>query len=156
MVGGSSSARAWRCGSARSGSRRRPFSRFLSKAFRRSGGAIGTYALDPAGAGRGDDGGSVMINRRKALRTTLFGSIAAGATTDAEARQAAAQSARETDEHAARIVSALNDIRDELAAARRFTEIAAVRDAQKTFLRTNGKLPECIDVGIDVWFAVHD
>jgi hypothetical protein len=35
-------------------------------------------------------------------------------------------------------------------------EIAAVRDAQKTFLRANGKFPDFIDVGLDVWLAAHD
>src|SRR5262245_21546367 len=96
-----------------------------------------------------------MITRRKALSATLFGSAAMAATTDAEAR-AAAQSSRETEEHTERIVRALYEIRDELAARRLFTEIASVRDAQKTFLRANGKLPDYIEVGADVWFAVHD
>jgi len=98
-----------------------------------------------------------MITRRNALRTALFGSAAAVAsTTGAEEAPAAAQSSREMDEHAERVVTALNGIREEIAAARRFTEIASVRDAQKTFLRTNGKLPDYIEVGTDVWFAVHD
>src|SRR5262245_28148588 len=98
-----------------------------------------------------------MITRRKALWATLFGSAAAVATTtDAEARQAAAQSSRAADEHEERIVAALNGIREELAAARQFTEIVSVREAQKRFLRANGKLPEYIEVGTDVWFSVHD
>src|SRR5262245_15727172 len=96
-----------------------------------------------------------MITRRRTLLATLFGSVAAAATTETEAGQTA-QSSHDADEHAARIVTALNGIREELAAARRFTEIASVRDAQKTFLRTNGKLPDYIEVGADVWFAVHD
>lgn len=54
------------------------------------------------------------------------------------------------------IVRALTDLRSEIRNQRRFTEIAAVRDAQVTFLRSNGKLPGFIDVGSDVWFAVHD
>ena len=39
---------------------------------------------------------------------------------------------------------------------RTFGEIAVIRDAQKTFLRQNGKLPDYMDVGADVWFAAYD
>ena len=34
--------------------------------------------------------------------------------------------------------------------------VAGIRDAQKTFLKVNGKLPDFIDVGIDPWFAAYD
>lgn len=98
-----------------------------------------------------------MIPRRKALRATVFGSLAALAvTTDATAGQAAAQSSRGEDENTTRIVTALHGIREEIAAARRFDEIAPIREAQKAFLRANGRFPDCIEVGVDVWFAVHD
>ena len=98
-----------------------------------------------------------MIPRRKALRATLVGSFAALAVTrDAEAGQAAAQSSRSDDENVTRIVAALHGIREEIAQARQFVEIAVIREAQKTFLRANGKFPDYIEVGADVWFAVQD
>jgi hypothetical protein len=35
-------------------------------------------------------------------------------------------------------------------------ELALVREAQKTFLRANGKMPDLIEVGWDMWFAAYD
>ncbi len=54
------------------------------------------------------------------------------------------------------IVRALNDLRNEVRTQRQFPEIGALRDAQVTFLRSNGKLPDYIDVGTDLWFAAYD
>ena len=39
---------------------------------------------------------------------------------------------------------------------RQFNEIAPIRAAQKTYMRSNGKLPDFIEVGSDVWFQVYD
>ena len=55
-----------------------------------------------------------------------------------------------------RIAAALDRLRDELRGERAFTEIGSIRDAQKTFLRQNGKMPDFIDVGSDLWFAAYD
>ena len=68
--------------------------------------------------------------------------------------QAAAQGSDRVD--VLPIVRALNDLRSEVRTQREFTEISAVRDAQLTFLRSNGKLPDYIEVGTDLWFAAHD
>lgn len=38
----------------------------------------------------------------------------------------------------------------------RFSDIGPIRDSQKTYLRANGKLPDFIEVGADLWFAVYD
>jgi hypothetical protein len=57
---------------------------------------------------------------------------------------------------AAEIVKALDDLREEIHEQRLFTEIATIREAQLTFLRGNGKLPDYIDVGTDLWFAAYD
>jgi hypothetical protein len=54
------------------------------------------------------------------------------------------------------IVRALNDLRAEVRTQRQFTEISTLRDAQLAYLRSNGKLPDYIDVGTDLWFAAHD
>jgi hypothetical protein len=39
---------------------------------------------------------------------------------------------------------------------RLFTELIAVREAQVRFLAANGKFPDFIEVGTDVWWALHD
>jgi hypothetical protein len=68
--------------------------------------------------------------------------------------EAAAQSSERVD--VMPIVRALNDLRSELRTERQFVEIGALREAQLTFLRSNGKLPDYIDVGTDHWFAAYD
>jgi hypothetical protein len=50
----------------------------------------------------------------------------------------------------------LADLRRDLREQRSFPEITAIRDAQKQILRGNGKFPDFVDVGVDVWFQVHD
>lgn len=55
-----------------------------------------------------------------------------------------------------RIGRAIADLRAELHSQRQFLELDPIRDAQKTFLRSNGKFPDYIEVGTDVWLAVHD
>ena len=37
-----------------------------------------------------------------------------------------------------------------------FAEIAGVRQKQVDYLKATNKFPDFIDVGLDVWFAVHD
>jgi hypothetical protein len=93
-----------------------------------------------------------MIARRQLLGGVLAGG-ALGALAEPEL-EAAAQSADRIDVGA--IIRALNDLRNEVRTQRQFTEIASIREAQLTFLRGNGKLPDCIDVGTDLWFAAHD
>jgi hypothetical protein len=54
------------------------------------------------------------------------------------------------------IVNGLKDIKSAIAAGPSFTEIMAVRTKQMEFVKAQGKFPDFIDVGIDVWYAVHD
>ena len=99
-----------------------------------------------------------MVSRRLALRGGILGAVG-GILGGAEARAepaAAAPAVQRGDDGNERIVAAIDRLRDELHAERLFPEIAAIRDAQKTFLRVNGKFPDYIDVGSDVWFAVQD
>jgi hypothetical protein len=37
-----------------------------------------------------------------------------------------------------------------------FVEILPIRQKQMDYLRSTNKFPDFIDVGLDVWFAVHD
>jgi hypothetical protein len=100
-----------------------------------------------------------MVSRRLALRGGMLGTVAgilAGGEADAEPAVAAGAAAQRTDEGSDRIATAIDKLRDEVHNERLFSEIATIRDAQKTFLRVNGKFPDYIDVGSDIWFMVHD
>jgi len=99
-----------------------------------------------------------MVSRRLALRGGVLGAIGgilAGGDARAEPAAAAA-AAQRSDEGSDRIATAIDKLRDEVHNEQLFTEIAAVRYAQKSFLRVNLKFPDYIDVGSDVWFAVYD
>jgi len=93
-----------------------------------------------------------MIPRRQVLGGALAGSVL-GALGEPEL-EAAAQNSDRVDIQP--IVRALNDLRTEVRTQRQFVEISTLRDAQLSFLRSNGKLPDYIDVGTDLWFAAHD
>ena len=54
------------------------------------------------------------------------------------------------------MAEAIGELRAELRDERQFNEIAPIRTAQKTYMRSNGKLPDFIEVGSDVWFQVYD
>jgi len=56
------------------------------------------------------------------------------------------------------IVDALKEIRKALESSQGsvFAEIAGVRLKQVEYLKSANKFPDFIDVGLDVWFAVHD
>jgi hypothetical protein len=94
-----------------------------------------------------------MITRR------LFGGgLAAALSTGYAANEAAAAAAggAQADRDMSAVANALKDLLQEVQRQHAFTEIFTIREAQRTFLRQNGHLPEFIDVGSDVWFAVHD
>jgi hypothetical protein len=54
------------------------------------------------------------------------------------------------------IVQALKDLRSAITAPQAFPEIQPVRTKQVDFLRAQGKFPDYIDVGVDIWFGVYD
>ena len=89
-----------------------------------------------------------MVSRREMLGSGALGGVL-GAFAGPEAQ-------RSGDVDLAPVVRAVNELRDELRNQRRFPEIAGLREAQLVFLRQNGKMPDFIDVGSDVWFAAHD
>lgn len=101
-----------------------------------------------------------MIPRRNLLTGGALGSLLAlfPGSVDAEAAAdaALAQPQRLPDRGAEQIAEAIGELRTEVHNQRVFTEIAAIRDAQKQFLRVNSKFPDYVEVGSDVWFAVHD
>ncbi len=89
-----------------------------------------------------------MIDRRHMLSGGVMGGVV-GAFAGAEAQ-------RSDSRDAAEVVRALNELRDEIRSQRAFGEIRAIRDAQITFLRSNNKLPDYIEVGSGHWFAAYD
>jgi hypothetical protein len=98
-----------------------------------------------------------MIPRRNLVTGGLvggvLGALGGGETADAAP---AVPGVDVSDEMVTKIVVAITGLRTEIQALKGFPEIAPVRDAQLTHLRTNGKFPDYIEVGTTVWFAVHD
>jgi hypothetical protein len=54
------------------------------------------------------------------------------------------------------IASALRDIKLTMSAESSFAEILPLRSRQVDYLKARGKFPDFIDVGSDIWYAVHD
>jgi hypothetical protein len=99
-----------------------------------------------------------MFSRRRLIGSGVLGSVAtvisAGSAEPAAAASQASSGARDGDGE--RVAAALDRLREQLRSEQAFAEIAAVREAQKVFLRQNGKMPDFIDVGSDLWFAAYD
>ena len=93
-----------------------------------------------------------MIPRRDLLAAGVLGGLLGGGTT-AGAQQ---QQQHSYEEELRAVAEAIERVRSELGAQRAFGEIEGIREAQKGFLRANSKLPDFIDVGIDVWFDAYD
>ena len=100
-----------------------------------------------------------MIPRRGVLGSAVLGVLGivfGDRASAAEAGVAAAEGQPVPERAAERIAEAIAQLRLELRTQRQFTELDALRDAQKQFLRANAKFPDFIEVGPDHWFAVHD
>jgi len=96
-----------------------------------------------------------MLARRRMLGTTLFGGLV-GAAIPASAG-ATDQSNQTSERQTMEIIEALKDIRKALDAPHgAFVEILPIRQKQMDYLRATNKFPDFIDVGLDVWFSVHD
>jgi hypothetical protein len=96
-----------------------------------------------------------VITRRQALTTTgLMGAFVAAGD------QAAAQSPQGisgiSDASVRDLTKAIDSVETAIAGPLPFTEIAAIRTRQVDFLRAQGRFPDFIEVGTDVWFAVYD
>ena len=108
-----------------------------------------------------------MLARRHMLSTTLFGGLlgaAIPASLSGRSRTAAEEEARPADQsnqaserQTMEIIDALKEIRKAIDAPHgAFVEILPIRQKQMDYLRATNKFPDFIDVGLDVWFGVHD
>jgi hypothetical protein len=100
-----------------------------------------------------------MIPRRGVLGTAALaalGIVAGRAKPEASSDGGAAADQQLPERSVDRITEAIAALRLELRTQRQFTELDAIRDVQKQFLRANAKFPDFIEVGSDLWFAVHD
>ena len=104
-----------------------------------------------------------MVHRRAVITGTVLGGALSALTGSVEAAgpQSAAQDRPAQDRLAQDrlledIARAVRSVRDEIERQHTFGEIAAVREQLRTFLRANGKFPDFIEVGSDVWQQVYD
>ena len=91
-----------------------------------------------------------MIARRHLLGSTLLGGLVDTSTPPAD------EGGQLSERHAQDIVDALKSIRSAIEAQGGFAEVGRLRQLQMDHLRSQGKLPDFIDAGSDVWFGVHD
>ena len=117
-----------------------------------------------------------MLARRRMLGTTLFGGLLGAAIPASDARtwgpaslsrrrhtaaeaeaEPAEQSTQMSDSQVTKIVDALKDVSRAIEAPHgAFVEIMPIRQKQMDYLKATNKFPDFIDVGLDVWFAIHD
>jgi hypothetical protein len=96
-----------------------------------------------------------MISRRQ----VIAGTLAAGAASLDARRLSAATTPADVPEP--QDSAKLDEILGEVRALRPgpvpgATDVQLIRQAQRTYLKTTGKFPEYLDVGIDVWEGLID
>src|SRR5690348_2525106 len=97
------------------------------------------------------------MTRRTVLHGPLWGGMLASLMPGAAAGEPAMAPQSGGDRAALEEVSsAVRALRDDMGRQYTFVEIAPVRAQIQTFLRANGRFPEFVDVGIDVWFQAYD
>jgi hypothetical protein len=94
------------------------------------------------------------MNRRSVITGTFLGGALSAFAPDEAA--AAGQSSQASDRAIEEVGQAVQAIRTELSRQASFWELAAVREQTRTFLRANGKFPDYIEVGTDIWQQVYD
>jgi len=99
-----------------------------------------------------------MVQRRAVITGTLLGGALTALTEPVEAAgaQSTAQERQAQDRLIEEISRAVRSVRDEIEREYTFWEIAPVRDPLRTFLRANGKFPDFIEVGTDIWQQAYD
>ncbi|HZR24736.1 MAG TPA: hypothetical protein VFA59_14175 [Vicinamibacterales bacterium] len=86
-----------------------------------------------------------MIARRELLGTAMLSSVmSGGGTVDV------------TEKQAGDMIAAIKDLKTALDNQRLFNEITRVRERMVEFLRSQGKFPDFIEVGSDLWMDAYD
>jgi hypothetical protein len=96
-----------------------------------------------------------MVARRRLLGGGVLGGVLGVLAAD-RAEPADAAAGQRQSENMTEVSDAIDKLRQELRNERLFTELTAVREAQVRFLAANGKFPDFMEVGTDVWWALHD
>jgi hypothetical protein len=102
-----------------------------------------------------------MMSRRTALHGTALTGLLTSLAAPAEGQPVEAAAAQKETEQAIQegsraLARAVQDLKDELKRQNDFWELAPLRDPIKMFLRTTGKYPDFVEVGVDVWQQVYD
>ena len=103
-----------------------------------------------------------MVKRRDLLGGGMLGGLlgALGATEGEVAEAAAAEPGgaqrQPPPEGLREITDALVGLREEFSNQYAFNDIGAIRNAQRTYLRANQKMPDFIEVGVGLWFQLYD
>jgi hypothetical protein len=94
-----------------------------------------------------------MIDRRGLL---TLGGLLGGLAAPENGEGAAVGVGQMSDRNVQDLVNALKSIGSEIALQHSNAEILLVRKSMTDYLRANGKFPDFVDVGIDVWLGVYD
>jgi hypothetical protein len=102
-----------------------------------------------------------MMSRRTVLGGPVVGGLLASLAPVAEPRPAEAAAPQKETEQAIQegsraLAKAVQDLRDELKRQNDFWELGPLRDPIRMFLRSTGKFPDFVEVGVDVWQQVYD
>jgi hypothetical protein len=102
-----------------------------------------------------------MVGRRALLHAPALGGLLASLTQPADVEATAAGAPQRDTEQAIQegsraLARAVQDLRDEIRHQNDFWELGPLREPIKMFLRTTGKFPDFIEVGLDIWQQVYD
>src|SRR5262245_2362195 len=100
-----------------------------------------------------------MVKRRDLLGGGLAGGLLGALAGDVDAAAPTASEAAQRPappEGFKDVADAIVSLREELMAQHSFNEIGSIRTAQRTFLRTNLKMPDFLEVGAAAWYALYD
>lgn len=93
-----------------------------------------------------------MMNRRTVITGTILAGVGSALGAPAEAQTANQISDRIVEE----VARAVQAVRDEIKRQYEFSDIAPIRAQITSYLRANGKFPDFIEVGTDIWQDVYD
>jgi hypothetical protein len=97
-----------------------------------------------------------MVERRHMLGGGILGGLLGVLGGETASAAAPAQGAEQSRLEAAQVARAIDQLRQQIHTDRMFTELAPIRELQLKYLVGNGKFPDFLEVGTDVWFGVHD